>query len=89
MEPKARAQTELARAAYKAKKAATVLDMAMTVSLPPIVLDDTGLVSEPAVADLQKRGVEPLVAIGRTPTQQPKEFRQLTPPRTPRQITEP
>ncbi len=69
--------------------AATVLDMEATVGLPRMVLADTGFASGPAVADLQKRGVEPLVAIGRTQIQRPYDFRPPTPPRTPRRITEP
>ena len=88
IEPKACNQTELVPPAYKAKKDANVLDMAATVSLPRTVLADTGFATGPAVADLQKRGVVLLVAIGRTSTQQPYRFRQPTPPRTPRQITE-
>lgn len=40
--------------------------MEKTVGLPKIVLADTGFASDPAVEELQMRGVEPLVAIGRT-----------------------
>src|SRR5215218_9119105 len=45
--------------------AATVLSMEDTVGLPRTVLADTGFASGPAVADLEARGIEPLVAIGR------------------------
>ncbi len=69
--------------------AATVLGMEATFGLPRMVLADTGFASGPAVADLQKHGVEPLVAIGRTQIQRPYDFRPPTPPRIPRRITEP
>ena len=71
IEPHACIQAESVPPAYKAKKAANVLDVAANVSLPRMMFANTGFASRPAVADLQKRGVELLVATGRTPTQQP------------------
>ena len=69
--------------------AATILGMEATIGLPKTILADTGFASGPAVADLQARGIEPLVAIGRTQPQRPYDFRPPPPPRTPRRITEP
>ena len=46
--------------------AATVLALQGTLGLPQRVLADTGYASGPAVEALQARGIEPLVAIGRT-----------------------
>ena len=69
--------------------AATILAMETTVGLPQTVLADTGYASGPAVMALQARGIEPLVAIGRTQIQRPYDFRPPPPPRTPRRITEP
>jgi hypothetical protein len=57
---------------------ATVLAMEKTVGLPLVVLADTGFASGPAVAALQARGIDPLVAIGRTQPHRPYDFR---PPR--------
>ena len=57
--------------------------------LPAVVLADTGYASRPAVAALQARGIEPLVAIGRTQPQRPYDFRPPPPSKTPRQIKEP
>ena len=45
---------------------ATNLGMHGTIGLPGRVLADTGYASGPAIAALQARGIEPLVAIGRT-----------------------
>lgn len=67
----------------------TVLSMAGTIGLPSTVLADTGYASGPAVAELAARGIEPLVAIGRTQPQRPYDFRPPPPPKTPRRITEP
>jgi hypothetical protein len=69
--------------------AATVLSMENTIGLPSRVLADTGYASGPAVADLQARHIEPLVAIGRTQPQRPYDFRPPPKPKTPRKITEP
>ena len=43
--------------------AATILAMQTTIGLSRTVLADTGYASGKAVADLQARGIEPLVAI--------------------------
>jgi len=69
--------------------AATVLDMEATVGLPRTFLADTGYASGKAVAALQARGIEPLVAIGRTQIERPYDFRPTAPPKAPRRITEP
>ncbi len=69
--------------------AATILAMENTLGLPAVVLADTGFASGPAVADLQARGVEPLVAIGRTQPHRPYDFRPPPKPRAARRITEP
>jgi transposase len=69
--------------------AATILAMQGTVGLPQRVLADTGFASGPAVETLQARGVEPLVAIGRTQPHRLYDFRPPPAPKTPRQITEP
>jgi hypothetical protein len=66
-----------------------VLSMENTIGLPSRVLADTGYASGPAVADLQARHIEPLVAIGRTQPQRPYDFRPPPKPKTPRKITEP
>jgi hypothetical protein len=59
------------------------------IGLPKIVLADTGFASGQAVATLQARGIEPLVAIGRTQPHRPYDFRPPPKPKTPRRITEP
>jgi hypothetical protein len=69
--------------------AATVLSMEKTIGLPSIVLADTGYASGPAVTALQARGVEPLVAIGRTQPHRPYDFRPPPANKTPRKITQP
>ena len=69
--------------------AQTVLGMEATVGLPNTVLADTGFASGPAVAALQARGIEPLVAIGRTQGPRPYDFRPPPDPKPVRQITEP
>ena len=69
--------------------AATILAMEATIGLPRTVLADTGYASGPAVAELQARGVEPLVAIRRTQRQRPYDFRPPASPKVPRRITEP
>jgi hypothetical protein len=60
-----------------------------TIGLPQRVLANTGYASSPAVAALQARSIEPLVAIGRTQPQRPYDFRPPPVPKTPRQIKEP
>jgi transposase len=69
--------------------AATILGMEATIGLPRTVLADTGFASGPAVADLQARGIEPLVAIGRTQPHRPYDFRPPPKPTAARRITEP
>ena len=46
--------------------AATILAMEKAIGPPAVVLADTGCASGQAVAALEARGIEPLVAIGRT-----------------------
>lgn len=69
--------------------AATILAMETTLGLPERVLADTGYASGPAVAALQARGIDPLVAIGRTQPHRPYDFRPPPAPKTPRPIKEP
>ena len=69
--------------------AAAVLAMENTVGLPETVLADTGFASAPAVAALEGRGIEPLVAIGRTQPHRPYDFRPPPEPKKERRITEP
>jgi transposase len=69
--------------------AATILGMEHTIGLPKAVLADTGFASGPAVEALQARGIEPLVAIGRTQPHRPYDFRPPPPPKAARQIKEP
>ena len=69
--------------------AATVLSMESTIGLPETVLADTGFASGPAVAALQARGIEPLVAIGRTQPHRPYDFRPPPSQKTSRRISEP
>jgi transposase len=69
--------------------AATILGMEATVGLPSSVLADTGFASGPAVAALEARGIEPLVAIGRTQPHRPYDFRPPPKPKKERRTTEP
>jgi hypothetical protein len=69
--------------------ASTILSMETTIGLPTTVLADTGFASGPAVAALQSRGIEPLVAIGRTQPHRPYDFRPPPKPKAARRITEP
>ncbi|QOF95900.1 IS1182 family transposase [Novacetimonas hansenii] len=66
-----------------------VLAMEHGIGLPGCVLADTGYASGPAVARLEARGVEPLVAIGRPVARRSYDFRPERPDKKPRQITEP
>ena len=68
---------------------AIILGMQAGIGLPARVLADTGYASGPAVAALQKSGVEPLVAIGRTQPHRPYDFRPPPAAKTPRKMTEP
>ena len=69
--------------------AATVLAMEGTVGLPGAVLADTGFASGKAVADLEARGIEPLVAIRRTQPHRPYDFRPPPKPKRERRTAEP
>ena len=69
--------------------ASTILSMDATIGLPSKVLADTGYASRSAVETLQAKGVEPLVAIGRTQPHRPYDFRPPPAAKTPRKITEP
>ena len=68
---------------------ATILAMEKTIGLPKVVLADTGYASAPAVAALQAKDIEPLVAIGRTQPHRPYDFRPPPQVKPPRAITEP
>lgn len=68
---------------------ATILSMEKTVGLPKTVLADAGFASGPAVAELEARGIEPLVAIARTQPHRPYDFRPPPEPKPERRITEP
>lgn len=69
--------------------AATVLAMEKTVGLPKIVLADAGFASGEAVAALEARKIEPLVAIARTQPHRPYDFRPPPEPKPERRIAEP
>ena len=69
--------------------AATILAIEKTIGLPNTVLADTGYASGPAVAALEAKDVEPLVAIGRTQPHRPYDFRPPPQAKPPRSITEP
>jgi transposase len=69
--------------------AATVLAMENTIGLPRTVLADAGYASGPAVAALQARDIEPLVAIGRTQPHRPYDFRPPPEAKIERPIREP
>ena len=69
--------------------AAIILAMEKTVGLPPTVLADTGFASGAAVAELEARNIEPLVAIARTQPHRPYDFRPPPEPKPARRIAEP
>jgi transposase len=69
--------------------AATVLAMENTVGLPRTVLADAGFASGEAVAELEARNLEPLVAIARTQPHRPYDFRPPPKPKPERRIAEP
>ena len=69
--------------------AATILAMQATLGLPERVLADTGYASGPAVAALQARGIDPLVALGRTQLHRPYDFRPPPKPKAARPVKEP
>ncbi|WP_408736420.1 transposase [Acetobacter aceti] len=60
-----------------------------TTGLPETVLADTGYASGKAVDELQKKGVDPLVAIGRPCARRPYDFRPHPKKKEARRITEP
>jgi transposase len=68
---------------------ATILGMENTIGLPQTVLADTGYASGAAVAELQARHIEPLVAIGRTQPHRPYDFRPPPEPKTPPAVADP
>jgi hypothetical protein len=59
------------------------------IGLPRTVLADTGFASAEAVAALEAKKIEPLVAIGRTQPHRPYDFRPPPEPKPPRRIAEP
>lgn len=67
----------------------TVLSMEDTTGLPETVLADAGYASGKAVDELRKKGVDPLVAIGRPCARRPYDFRPSPGEKEPRRITEP
>lgn len=69
--------------------AASVLSMEKTIGLPRTVLADAGFASGEAVAALEARNIEPLVAIARTQPHRPYDFRPPPQPKPERRITEP
>src|SRR5881227_1728119 len=69
--------------------AATILAMEHTIGLPQTVLADAGFASGEAVAKLEAKKVEPLVAIARTQPHRPYDFRPPPQPKPERRIREP
>lgn len=69
--------------------AATILGMEHTIGLPHTVLADAGFASGEAVAKLEARKVEPLVAIARTQPHRPYDFRPPPQPKLQRRIRQP
>jgi transposase len=69
--------------------AATILTMEKTIGLPKVVLADAGFASGAAVAELEARDIEPLVAIARTQPHRPYDFRPPPDPKPERRIAEP
>jgi hypothetical protein len=63
--------------------------MENTLGLPRTVLADAGFASGKAVAALETRNIEPLVAIARTQPHRPYDFRPSPGPKAERRITEP
>lgn len=67
-----------------------ILAMATGVGLPGRVLADAGFANGEAVAGLQRRGIDPLVAVGRTQPHRPYDFRPPPPAsKTARTVREP
>ena len=69
--------------------AATILAMEHTIGLPQTVLADAGFASGAAVAKLEAKKVEPLVAIAKTQPHRPYDFRPPPKPKPERRIREP
>jgi transposase len=69
--------------------AATILAMENTIGLPRTVLADAGFASGKAVAKLEARQIEPLVALARTQPHRPYDFRPPPEPKPERRIAEP
>jgi transposase len=69
--------------------ASTILGMEEGIGLPGTVLADTGFASGEAVAALEAKNIEPLVAIGRTQPHRPYDFRPPPKPKASRRVTEP
>lgn len=69
--------------------AATILAMEHTIGLPHTVLADAGFASGAAVAKLEAKKVEPLVAIAKTQPHRPYDFRPPPKPKPERRIREP
>jgi transposase len=69
--------------------AATILAMEHTIGLPRTVLADAGFASGAAVAKLEEKKVEPLVALARTQPHRPYDFRPPPQPKPERRIREP
>jgi transposase len=69
--------------------AATILAMEHTIGLPHTVLADAGFASGAAVAKLEAKNVEPLVAITKTQPHRPYDFRPPPKPKPERRIREP
>jgi transposase len=69
--------------------AATILSREKTVGLSKTVLADSGFASGAAVAELEARTIEPLVAIARTQPHRPYDFRPPPEAKPERRITEP
>jgi hypothetical protein len=67
----------------------TILGMEEGIGLPGTVLADTGFASGEAVAALEAKNIEPLVAIGRTQPHRPYDFRPPPKPKASRRVTEP
>ncbi len=69
--------------------AATILAMEHKIGLPHTVLADAGFASGDAVAKLEARKIEPLVAITKTQPHRPYDFRPPPKPKPERRIQEP
>jgi transposase len=63
--------------------AATIMSMQTTIGLPKVVLADAGFASGAAVAELEARNIEPLVAIARTQPHRPYDFARRRPSQSP------